>query len=66
MRDEIIPSDALQSKLMNHQNLDESEMKDTVKLLLRGFMLYKGGHPFYVPVDEIRNVHHLHPSEMHE
>lgn len=66
MRYEIIPSDALQSKLMNHLNLNKSKMIDTVKLLLRGFMLYKGGHRLYLLANEIQNVHHLYPGEMHE
>ena len=29
-------------------------------------MLYKGGHPFYVPADEMWDVHHPYPGEMHE
>ena len=29
-------------------------------------MLYKGGHPLYVPANEIRNVHHPYLGEMHE
>ena len=29
-------------------------------------MLYKGGHPLYVSVNEIQNVHHPYPGEMHE
>ena len=51
---------------MNHQNLNKSKMIDTVKLLLRYFALYKGGHPLYVLANEIQNVHHPYPGEMHE
>ena len=29
-------------------------------------MLYKGGHPLYVPANEIHNIHHPYPGEMHE
>ena len=29
-------------------------------------MLYKGGHPLYVSENEIKNVHHPYPGEMHE
>ena len=29
-------------------------------------MLYKDGHPLYVPENELRNVHHPYPGEMHE
>jgi len=41
-------------------------MIDIVKLLLRCFALYKGGHPLYVPANEIRDVHHLYLGKMHE
>ena len=41
-------------------------MIDTIKLLPRGFILYKGGHPLYVLANEIQNVHHPYPGEMHE
>ena len=41
-------------------------MINTVKLLLRCFVLDKCGHPLYVPANEIRNVHHLYLGEMHE
>ena len=41
-------------------------MINTVKLLLRGFVLYKGGHPLYVLANEIQDVHHPYPGEMHE
>ena len=51
---------------MNHQNLNKSKMIDTVKLLMRGFMVHKCGHPLYVPENEIRNVQHPYPGEMHE
>jgi len=51
---------------MNNQNLNKSKMIDTIKLLLRGFTLHKGGHPLYVLANEIRNVHHPYPGEMHE
>ena len=41
-------------------------MINIVKLMLRGFVLHKGGHPLYVPTNEIRNVHHSYSGEIHE
>ena len=51
---------------MNDHNFDESKMINIVELLLRGLMLHKGGHLLYVLAYEIRNVHHPHPSKMHQ
>ena len=51
---------------MNNRNLNESKMINTIKLLLKGLVLHKGGNPFYVSAYEIRNVHHSYPSEMHQ
>ena len=51
---------------MNHQNLNKRKMINTVKLLLRGFVLHEGVHPLYVPANEIWDVHHPYPGKMHE
>ena len=51
---------------MNNHNLDERKMANAVELLLRGLVLHKGSHPFYISAYEIRNVHYPYPGEMHE
>ena len=66
MGDEVLPSNALQSQLMIHQNLDKSKVIHIVKLLLRGLMLHEGVHPLYVPAYEKWEVHHPHPGKVHE
>jgi len=51
---------------MNDHNFYERKMIKTVELLLRGLVLHKSGHLLYVLAYEIRNVHHLHLSKMHQ
>ena len=63
---EIFPSNALQSKLMCHNHLDECIMIDVVVLLLWSLLLHKSSHPLYVSAHEIWYVHHPHSREMHQ
>jgi len=51
---------------MVHQNPDKSKVINTVELLLRDLMLYEIFHPLYVPANEKWEVHHSHPSKVHE
>ena len=66
MGDEVLPSNALQSQLMVHQNLDKSKVIYVVELLPRGLVLHEFSHPLYVPANEKWEVHHTHPGEVHE
>ena len=63
---EIIPCDALQSKMMYYNDLDECIMINVVMLLLWSLLLHKGSHPLYVLAHEIWNVHHPYSREMHQ
>ena len=66
MGDEILPSNALQSQLMIHENPDKSKVINTVKLMMRGLMLHEGVHPLYVAANEKWEVRHPHSGKVHE
>jgi len=40
MRNEVLPSDALQTELMNDHNFDERKMVNTIELPLRSLVLH--------------------------
>jgi len=40
MRNEVLPSDALQTELMNDHNINERKMVNTTELLLRSLVLH--------------------------
>ena len=63
---ELIPCDALQTKLMYHNDFDECIMINVVMLLLRSLLLHEGIHPLYVSAHEVWNIHQSHPREMHQ
>ena len=63
---ELLPCNALQSKLMYHNDLDEHIMINVVMLMLRSLLLHKSSHPLYVSTHEIWNAHHPHSREMHQ
>ena len=63
---ELLPCNALQSKLMYHNHLDEHIMINAVMLLLWSLLLYKSSHPLYVSTHEIWNIHQSHSREMHQ
>ena len=65
-RNELIPSDALQTKLMYHNDFDERIMINAVMLLLRSLPLHKGSHLLYVSAHEVWNIHQSHSREMHQ
>ena len=66
MRDEVLPSNTLQSQLMVYQNPDKGKVIHTIELLSRGLVLHEVPHPLYVPADEKWEVHHPHPGKVHE
>ena len=63
---EILPCNALQSKLMYHNDLDERIMIDVVVLLFRSLLLYNNGNPLNVTAHKIWDVHHSHSGEVHQ
>ena len=63
---EIFPCNALQSKLMYHNDFNEHIMINVVVLLLGSLLLHKSSHPLYVSAHEIWYVHHPHSREMHQ
>ena len=63
---ELIPCDALQSKLMYYNDLDERIMINDVMLLFEGLLLHKSSHPLYVSTHEVWNIHQSHSREMHQ
>ena len=65
-RNELLPCNALQSRLMYHNHLDERIMIDAVMLLLWSLLLHKGSHPLYVSAHEVWNIHQSHSREMHQ
>jgi len=66
MGNEILPCNALQSKLMYHNDFDERIMINVVVLLLGSLLLQKSSHYLDVLPHEIWNIHHLHSREMHQ
>ena len=66
MGNEILPCNALQSKLMYNNDLDECIVINVVVLLLGSLLLHKSGHSLDVAAHEIRYVHHPHSREMHQ
>ena len=66
MGNEIFPCNALQSKLMYNNDLDECIVINTVVLLLESLLLHKSGHSLDVPAHEIRYVYHPHSYEIHQ
>ena len=63
---ELIPCDALQSKLMYYNDFNERIMINDVMLLLWSLLLHKGSHPLYVSAHEVWNIHQSHSREMHQ
>ena len=63
---ELIPCDAVQSKLMYYNDFNERIMINDVMLLLWSLLLHKGSHPLYVLAHEVWNIHQSHSREMHQ
>ena len=63
---ELLPCNALQSKLMYHNDFDERIRINAVMLLLWSLLLYKSSHPLYVSTHEIWNINQSHSREMHQ
>lgn len=63
---ELLPCNALQSKRMYHNHLDEHIMINVVMLLLWSLLLHKRSHLLYVLAHEVWNAHHPHSREMHQ
>lgn len=66
MRNGVLPSDALQTKLMDDHNFNERKMIYTVALLLRSILLYYGGHPLIISTHGVGEIHHSHHGKMHQ
>jgi len=51
---------------MYDHNFNERKMIDTIKLLLRSLLLYYGGHLLNILAHEVGEIHHSHPSKVHQ